>query len=48
MFGDETFTSQDDVRLLAMEEDPQGLGLAAYVTPLTIFAHDNKYKPSAK
>ena len=44
-FEDETFTSLDEVLLLVMEEDPQGQSLAAFTTPLTIFAHDSEYKP---
>lgn len=39
--------SKADVRALVTKEDPKGASLAAFVNPVTIFAHDKEYSPSS-
>lgn len=45
VFRQNSFSSEQDVRDLVLKEDPTGKALAAFVTPITIYAHDTEFEP---
>jgi len=46
VFDHSSYSSEQEIKNLVLREDPQGSAIAAFVTPLTIFSHDNNFVPA--
>ena len=46
VFEHSSFSSEQEIRDIVLREDPQGKAIAAFVTPITVYAHDTAFVPT--